>query len=60
MIKYTKPELVRIEMDSTEGMPDCAVGSAVVDSCTNGGNVSLGCKPGGIQYIYCGVGGSYK
>ncbi len=59
MIKYTKPELVRIEIDSTEGMPDCANGSAVVDACKNGNLVSQGCNVGGAQYIECSVGGSY-
>ena len=58
MLKYMRPELVKLEMDAIEGAPDCANGSAVTDTCTSGGGVTGGCNAGAIQYIVCTNGGS--
>ncbi len=58
MLKYTRPELVKLEMDAVEGMPDCSNGSSVTDTCGSGGGVTGGCNAGAVQYIVCSAGGS--
>ncbi|MGQ9610844.1 MAG: hypothetical protein ACUVWN_16230 [bacterium] len=56
MLKYTRPELVKLEMDAAEGLPDCSNGSSVTDLCVPGGTVTGGCNAGGVQYTVCADG----
>lgn len=59
MLKYAKPELIRIDMNATEGRPDCANGPVVSDTCTGGSVVTGGCSEGTTQIVECGGGGTF-
>lgn len=59
MIKYEKPQLVKLDNLVANGNPDCANGSVVVDVCPGGSVVTPGCAAGGVPMVECGGGGNY-